>query len=254
MSRSVVVAALMALGLFAPPIAEAADELSTSNRLDDRRYVTSGPRAYDAGTEAGRYPAMGFHTRGEMGGIWTRRSSSSTASGSASATLDRPGDALHQRLRPRPHALPGRGGLSVERTDFVPGEARGVLVGLSLRGKGGRTVHLRMQTPLRADVDLPVGRDEPLRPADLQPARHGRRRGPLAPVHRAGQPPADDAEAHDWAAAVGSRLGRPRARTGAAFRGPQDPPLICPASGPGTPPTPSAAATTPSTARARAAS
>ena len=71
MSRSVVVAALMALGLFAPSLAEAADELSTSDRLDDRRFVTIGPRAYELGTEAGRYPATGFHTRGEMGGVWT---------------------------------------------------------------------------------------------------------------------------------------------------------------------------------------
>ena len=71
MLRSTIVAALIALGFFMPPVAEAADELSTSNRLDDRRFVTSGPRAYEAGTEAGRYPAMGFHTRGEMGGVWT---------------------------------------------------------------------------------------------------------------------------------------------------------------------------------------
>ena len=71
MSRSAVVAALVALGWFAPSFAEAADELSTSDRLEDRRFVTTGPRAYELGTEAGRYPAAGFHTRGEMGGVWT---------------------------------------------------------------------------------------------------------------------------------------------------------------------------------------
>ena len=43
--------------------------LSVSDRLDDRRYVTTGTRAYEVGTEAGRFPAMGFHTRGEMGGV-----------------------------------------------------------------------------------------------------------------------------------------------------------------------------------------
>jgi hypothetical protein len=86
MFRSVVVAALMALGLFTPSLAEAAGELSTSDRLDDRRYVTAGPRAYDVGTEAGRYPAMGFHTRGEMGGIWSPPMKLSTASGSGSTT------------------------------------------------------------------------------------------------------------------------------------------------------------------------
>jgi hypothetical protein len=33
--------------------------------------VVIGERAYATWTEDGRYPAMGFHTRGEMGGIWS---------------------------------------------------------------------------------------------------------------------------------------------------------------------------------------
>ena len=45
--------------------------LSVSSQLGTRRYAASGDRAYELGTEDGRYPAMGFHTRGEMGGIWT---------------------------------------------------------------------------------------------------------------------------------------------------------------------------------------
>ena len=54
-----------------PAVAEgAAAELSVTDRLDDRRFAAVGTRAYEVGTEAGRYPAMGFHTRGEMGGIW----------------------------------------------------------------------------------------------------------------------------------------------------------------------------------------
>jgi hypothetical protein len=54
----------------AQTVPQDAPTLSVSDRLDERRYVTTGPRAYEVGTEAGRYPAMGFHTRGEMGGIW----------------------------------------------------------------------------------------------------------------------------------------------------------------------------------------
>ena len=45
--------------------------LSVTSQLDLRRYAAAGDRAYELGTEDGRYPAMGFHTRGEMGGIWT---------------------------------------------------------------------------------------------------------------------------------------------------------------------------------------
>lgn len=43
-------------------------ELSESTRLADRRFVVTGDRAWVLGTADGRYPAAGFHTRGEMGG------------------------------------------------------------------------------------------------------------------------------------------------------------------------------------------
>jgi len=56
--------------LYLVPLAQAAERLSTGDRLPDRRYVVSGPRAYEVAAEDGSYPAMGFHTRGEMGGIW----------------------------------------------------------------------------------------------------------------------------------------------------------------------------------------
>ena len=97
-----------------------APTLSTENRLDDRRYVTTGDRAYVVGTEAGRFPAMGFHTRGEMGGLWSPpiklldglwfgiddewiRPATRFTSGYGHVKMD----------------LPGREGLTVERTDFV---------------------------------------------------------------------------------------------------------------------------------------
>jgi hypothetical protein len=60
----------LALLLVCAPGAAAAPELSTSDRLDARRYAAVRTRAYSVGTEDGRWPAMGFHTRGEMGGIW----------------------------------------------------------------------------------------------------------------------------------------------------------------------------------------
>ena len=55
---TVIVAA--AFALLSPSVALAADELSTTDRLDARRFVTAGPRAYEVGTEAGRYSAAGF--------------------------------------------------------------------------------------------------------------------------------------------------------------------------------------------------
>src|SRR5947209_19748237 len=48
----------------------ATPELSTSNRLQDRREVAAGQRSYSAGFEDGRFYANGWHITGEMGGVW----------------------------------------------------------------------------------------------------------------------------------------------------------------------------------------
>ena len=48
----------VALLLLAASAAQAAPELSTSNRLDDRRYVASGTRGYVVGSEAGALPSL----------------------------------------------------------------------------------------------------------------------------------------------------------------------------------------------------
>ena len=215
--------------------AQAAEELSTSDRLDDRRYVTTGPRAYDVGTEAGRYPAMGFHTRGEMGGIWSPPVKlvdgiwfglNNKWIGPATRFTSGYG---HVKMR-----LPGSGGLSIERTDFVPGQARGVLIGLRLRANGPRTVNLRMQTHSELMSIYPWGETKPYdqRTFNLQD-KAGYAGGALVFTEQ-GQP-APEAEPHNWAAAVGSRRAPRSHRTGAGFRGPQEPPVICPASGPNAP-------------------
>src|SRR5918996_2275337 len=52
-------------------VAEAAPELSVSERLEDRRYLASGERAYVVGFQDGRFYANGWHIVGEMGGVWT---------------------------------------------------------------------------------------------------------------------------------------------------------------------------------------
>jgi hypothetical protein len=79
-----VVLALIAVSIPASAQTEPQDSptLSVTDRLDERRYVTTGDRAYIVGTEAGRFPAMGFHTRGEMGASGAPRSNCSTACGS----------------------------------------------------------------------------------------------------------------------------------------------------------------------------
>ncbi|HEX6619295.1 MAG TPA: hypothetical protein VF024_06540 [Solirubrobacteraceae bacterium] len=48
----------------------ATPELSTNSRLQDRREVAAGQRSYVEGFQDGRFYANGWHTTGEMGGVW----------------------------------------------------------------------------------------------------------------------------------------------------------------------------------------
>jgi hypothetical protein len=120
--------------------------LSVGERLDDRRYVTTGTRAYMVGTEEGRFPAMGFHTRGEMGGIWSPPIKlldglwfgiNNRWIGPATRFTSGYG---HVKMR-----LPGPEGLRVTRTDFVPDDHRAALVGLTFAaGDADKSFTLKM--------------------------------------------------------------------------------------------------------------
>ena len=105
-----------------PALAQAAPELSTSDRLQDRRYAAAGERARILGFEDGRFYANGWHIAGEMGGIWSEPiklvdgvwfgiddqwvgQATRFTSGWGYVKFD----------------LPPAGGLQLERTDFAPG-------------------------------------------------------------------------------------------------------------------------------------
>ena len=107
--------------------------LSVSSQLDLRRYAAAGDRAYELGTEDGRYPAMGFHTRGEMGGIWTPPIKlldgiwfGINGQWIGPATRFSSGFGYVQM------ALPATGGVQLTRTDFAPDGHRAVEFGLTL--------------------------------------------------------------------------------------------------------------------------
>lgn len=73
------------------------------------------------GTQAGRYPAMGFHTRGEMGGIWAPPVK--LLDGLWFALDDQwigPAERFTTGYGHVKFQLPGREGLTVTRTDFGP--------------------------------------------------------------------------------------------------------------------------------------
>ncbi|MGH3664686.1 MAG: glycogen debranching protein [Egibacteraceae bacterium] len=238
LQRSAVAAVVVAM-LALPGVAPAAPhssgdkpagpELSVARRLEDRRYVAVGDRAYVVGTQAGRFPAMGFHTRGEMGGIWSPPiklldglwfgidgewlgEATRFTSGHGYVRMD----------------LPDQDGMTVTRTEFAPDGHRAVLVGLSFTAPedGDRSFRLQMDAHSELMGVYPWSTTNPSQSTFNLPDSVRYRRGQLVFRER-GRPPVDNAEPHDWAAAVGSNLEPVAHETGDDFRGPQDPPTIC---------------------------
>ena len=203
--------------------------LSVEDRLEDRRYVATGTRGYIVGTEDGRFPAMGFHTRGEMGGVWSPPIK--LLDGIWFAIGDGwigPAERFTSGYGHTKMELPGPGGLRVERTDFVPDGKRSVLVGLTFGSDEARTVNLKMDAHSELMGAYPWGETTPNQKnfnlEDEVSVEDGR-----LVFREEGTPPEENAPPHDWAAVVGSNLDPTGSDTGEGFRGPQDPADVCPA-------------------------
>ncbi|MGE5763606.1 MAG: hypothetical protein ACM3ZF_06955, partial [Mycobacterium leprae] len=195
---------------------------------DERRFVAAGERAYELGSAAGRYPAMGFHTRGEMGGIWTP----------PIKLLDGLWFGVDGRWVPPATrfasgygyvrmTLPGPAGVRLTRTDFAPDERRAVHVGLTVTAARTRRVRLVVDAHSELMSAYPWGATKPGQLGfDLPDTGTARSRRLV--FRDVGRPPTANASRHDWAAIVGASLTPDRVRVGRAFRGPQDPPVLCP--------------------------
>ncbi len=237
-----------ATGIGAARVAGAADrtpgsELTTTTRLADRRALVTGDRWYSVSAEDGTWPAAGFHTRGEMGGIWSPPiklldgiwfgvngqwlSAASFTSGYGYA-----------------RRTSVAGGVQINRIDFAPDGVRAGLFGLSLTAPGTRSVTLTVDAHSELMKVYPWGETTPSQLAYNLPDS-GAFDGTGLVFTEQGTPPVANTEAHDYAAVVGAvtttgaggaqGLSPTGHALGPGFRGPQDPPVICPASGPGTP-------------------
>ncbi len=209
--------------------------LSVSSNLANRRYVAAGDRAYDLGSEDGRFPAMGFHTRGEMGGIWTPPIKlldgiwfgiNGQWIGSATSFTSGFGYAQMQM------ALPAIHGLQITRTDFAPDGRRAVEFGLTLTASNSASFTLTVDAHSELMGAYPWGFTTPNQTQFNLPDTAAFNGNQLV-FQENGTPPVANATPHSWAAVVGATGLTPASgTTGSAFRGPQDPPVICPASGP----------------------
>ncbi len=215
-----------------------ADQLSETRRLADRRTLITGDRFAAMGTADGKYPASGFHTRGEMGGFWTQPiklldgiwfGTNGSWLGPATKTTSGWG---HVKAD-----LPTRDGVRASRVDFAPDGVRAGLIGLTFTSPKARQLALTVDAHSELMSAYPWGETTPSQSTVNLRDTSAFADGALV-FRDVGTPPGPNAVRHDWAALVASTLQPTGGRLGPDYRGPQTPPVICPASGPGTPPPP----------------
>ncbi|ADB34863.1 hypothetical protein Kfla_5859 [Kribbella flavida DSM 17836] len=210
-------------------------ELSETTRLEDRRSLVVGDRAYAMGDATGRYPATGWHTRGEMGGFWSQpiKLLDGLWFGVNGAWLGKDVHAAKYTSGYGYQRIDYAGSLDVQRTDFVPDGVRATVVGLTLTSPKSTTVKLDVDAHSELMPAYPWGGTTPNAGQTNLPDTGSYAAGALRFRDR-GTSPIPNAAPHDYTAFVGSSL-RPTAHAlGPNHRGPQDPAVVCPADG--TPP------------------
>ena len=224
---------LIALGvavvlLAVPAAASAAQELSTSDQLNTRRYVSAGDRAYVTGFQDGRFYAQGWHVTGEMGGIWSQPLKlldglwfgvGDDWLGPATTFTSGWG---YTRMR-----FPDAEGLEVTRTDFAPDGLRAVLFGLRLRNPGAsaKTVDVKVDVHSEVMSHYPWAWTTPDAGAfNLNDT--GSFDDDTLVFHDTGTPH-PNAGPHDWVAVVGSTPDPQDGEAGPGHWGPQGPPVLC---------------------------
>src|SRR5215217_8055290 len=126
---------------------------STTEKLALKRYVAAGDRAYVIGSEDGRFPPMGWHIRGEMGGVWAH----------PIKLLDGYWFALDGQWIPQASKFttgagyaqmqfPTTDGLNVTRTEFSPDGSPVVLVGLTLQNPNSASKSVKLTMDTRSEI------------------------------------------------------------------------------------------------------
>ncbi|HEV3309619.1 MAG TPA: glycogen debranching protein, partial [Chloroflexota bacterium] len=127
--------------------------LSTTTRLADKRYVAAGDHAYVIGTEDGSFPPMGWHSTGQMGGVWAHPIKlldgywfqvNNHWLTDATRFTSGPGYVEMQ--------FPETGGIQVTRTEFSPDGMPVVLVKLDFNNTTGAQKQLVLSAAVRSEL------------------------------------------------------------------------------------------------------
>jgi hypothetical protein len=211
----------IALAALAAGTAQAA-ELSVSDRLQDRREVAAGTRAQVLGFEDGRFYANGWHTTGEMGGVFTP----------PLKLLDSLYLAVNdQWVAPATEFFSGQGyvryelpsidGIGLERTDFAPDGRRGALIGLKLTNPKKNLKHVNVMVDAHSELmtQYPWGFGGTVPNASDNVPDSGSFSGGTLVFRDVGQLPLEPEE-HSYTAVVGSNRTAVNGQTGPGHYGP----------------------------------
>jgi hypothetical protein len=219
LAQAVAAGVLLALTI-SGGVAQAAPELSVSDRLKDRRYVASSERAYVVGFEDGYFYGQGWHITGEMGGVWTPPlklvdgvwfqvdgnwvgPATEFRSGWGYVELD----------------LPDTAGMRLKRTDFAPDGRRAALIGLQVTNPGPqRTVRIDVEAASELMSQYPWAWTTP-NAGDFNLPDSGEFAGGALVFREDGKPHPNAAE-HHWAALVAANANPTDGVIGDGFRGP----------------------------------
>src|SRR5829696_8678784 len=217
--------------------AQAAPELSTSDRLQDRRFVAASPRAYGVGFEDGYFYAHGWHITGEMGGIWSPplKLLDGVWFGIDGQWVG-PARSFTSGYGYTRFALPDTAGVRVERTDVAPDGRRAALFGLKLTNPGrARTVTVKVDAHSELLTSYPWSFSGVAPNASEQLPDTGSFDGTRLVFRDDGTLPHPNAEEHHYAALVAADRSPVAGEVGPGHRGPQganvckaeEPPSAC---------------------------
>jgi hypothetical protein len=206
----------------------ATPELSTSDQLKTRRYVSAGDRAYVSGFQDGRFYAQGWHVTGEMGGVWSQplKLVDGVWFGIDGEWLA-PARKFTSGWGYTRMEFPDAAGLKVSRTDFAPDGWRAVLFGLRLENRRGsaKTVDVKVDTRSEVMSHYPWAWTTP-NAGDYNRPDSGAFTDGALEFHDTGTPH-PNAGPHDWVAAVGSKPRPDSGEAGTGHWGSQAEPVVC---------------------------
>ncbi len=120
-------------------------------------YVTAGDRLYSVGHQDGSFPDLGWHIKGEMGGVWNHPIklldgfAAKISTGDQEYALDK-ADSFVNYPFANLHRYTLGNGLKVERTQYVPDGKEGMLVQYTVENTGEENAEYLFE--FKVDSDL----------------------------------------------------------------------------------------------------